>query len=116
MTSARATSSTRTKFFQKSATTRRSSTSRPLGVDRGEPVGAYAIIKLKNGETSGDDELLEIERARVSRSRTAGLRNWWGNGAQSVLRLLQGCAELSGNRSLLARDDEDRGAPLSPRW
>jgi phage RecT family recombinase len=87
-----------------------------FGVDRGEPVGAYAIIRLKNGEILREAmDYAEIERVRaVSRSKDGpAWRNWWSEMARKVV--LRRCSKAAPNSAeidaLLGRDDE---APALP--
>lgn len=87
-----------------------------FGTDRGEAVGAYAIIKLKNGEVLREVlDKREIEKIRaVSKSKNGpAWTNWWGEMARkSALRRCAKAAPTSADiDELLARDD-DAPAPM----
>ena len=105
------------KFFQKYGDDPQIVHEPPVfGVDRGEPVGAYAIIRLKNGEILREVmDYVEIERVRaVSRSKDGpAWRGWWGEMARKTV--LRRCSKAAPNSAeidaLLARDDE---APTLP--
>lgn len=85
----------------------------PLGEDRGLPIGAYAIIRLANGEVLREVmDKREIERVRaVSRSGkdpNSPWAKWWDEMARkSVLRrCAKGAPTGSELDRLLTRDDE----------
>lgn len=85
----------------------------PLGEDRGQPIGAYAIIKLANGEVLREVmDKREIERARaVSRSgqdENSPWSKWWDEMARKTVlrRCAKGAPTGSELDRLLARDDE----------
>lgn len=91
--------------------------------NRGNVIGAYAIIKLVNGETIREVmSVAEIERARAaSRAKDGGpWVSWWGEMARKTVlrRAAKGApfsAELAG---VLSRDDElerDEAVPIPPR-
>lgn len=88
-----------------------------FGTDRGEPVGAYAIIKLKNGEVLREVlDKKEIEKIRaVSKSKNGpAWTNWWGEMARKAA--LRRCAKAAPTSAdideLLARDDEPHDASM----
>jgi recombination protein RecT len=83
----------------------------PLDQDRGEPVGAYAIIKLASGETIREVmSVKEIERVRaVSRAKDRGpWVDWWGEMARKVVlrRASKAAPQASVLEKLLMRDEE----------
>jgi recombination protein RecT len=90
----------------------------PFGVDRGDAVGAYAIIKLKNGEILREVlDKKEIEKIRaVSKSKNGpAWTNWWGEMARKAA--LRRCAKAAPTSAdidaMLARDDEtDTAMPM----
>ena len=84
--------------------------------ERGPPVGAYAIIKLYNGETLYDTmNVHEIERTRaLSRAKDSlGWKSFWGEMARKTV--LRRCAKQAPTGSdldrLLRRDDEPPEIP-----
>ena len=88
----------------------------PLDAERGDPVGAYAIIKLANGEILREVmPKRDIDRARaVSRSRDKGpWKDWWDEMARKTV--LRRCAKAAPGSSalerLLARDEEEPELP-----
>jgi phage RecT family recombinase len=85
----------------------------PLDEDRGDAIGAYAIIKLTSGETLREVMRKdEIERARaISRAATSPAGpwvKWWSEMARKTV--LRRCAKAAPQAAvlekLLARDDE----------
>lgn len=82
-----------------------------FGVDRGKPVGAYAIIQLKNGETIREVmDHREIERVRsISRSKDGpAWKNWWDEMARkTVLRRAAKSAPTSAEIEAMLRRDAD---------
>lgn len=84
---------------------------KPALEDRGAPIGAYAIIKLTNGEVLREYmSRAEIELAReVSRAKDNGpWVTWWGEMARkTVLRRCAKAAPMQADLdALLKRDDE----------
>lgn len=82
-----------------------------LDEDRGDPVGAYAIIKLTSGETIREVMgIKEIERARsVSRAKDKSpWVEWWGEMARKTVlrRAAKAAPQASVLEKLLMRDDE----------
>jgi recombination protein RecT len=81
----------------------------PAFKDRGKPIGAYAIIKLVNGEVLREVmSLEEIERVRaVSKVKFGPWQDWWGEMARKTV--LRRCAKAAPTSSdvdaVLARDD-----------
>jgi phage RecT family recombinase len=83
----------------------------PFGIDRGKLVGAYAIIKLKNGETLRDSmSVVDIERTRAQ-SRAPNSLMWtkfYDEGARKTV--LRRCSKQAPTGSeldrLLARDEQ----------
>ena len=84
---------------------------KPALSGRGEPVAAYAIIKLTNGEVLR--EIMSIEEIewvrRVSKAPKGGpWDNWWGEMARKTV--LRRCAKSAPTQSdldeLLKRDDQ----------
>jgi recombination protein RecT len=99
----------------------------PLDQDRGEAIGAYCIIKLKNGEVLRDVMTKkEIETSR-HQSRAPNSLMWtkfWGEGARKTV--LKRCAKQAPSSAdmeqLFRRDDElpelpalETVEPLPPR-
>lgn len=87
-----------------------------FGTDRGEPVGAYAIIKLKNGEVLREVmDKQQIERVRaVSKSKDGpAWKGWWDEMAKKTV--LRRCAKAAPNSAdldtMMARDDEPPELP-----
>lgn len=81
------------------------------GFDRGEPVGAYAVIKLKNGEVLREVmSKAEIEAIRAM-SRAPDSLMWskvWGEGARKVvLRRCSKAAPVNADVDLLLRRDDE---------
>lgn len=91
--------------------------------NRGNVIGAYAIIKLANGEVIREVmSVAEIERARAaSRAKDSGpWVTWWGEMARkTVLRRAAKAAPFSAELAgVLSRDDElerDEAVPIPPR-
>lgn len=88
-----------------------------FGTDRGEAVGAYAIIKLKNGEVLREVlDKKEIEKIRgASKSKNGpAWTNWWDEMARkSALRRCAKAAPTSADiDELLAREDAAGEAPM----
>jgi len=88
----------------------------PLGQERGAPVGAYAIIKLVNGEVLRDVMTVkDIERSRAQSKQPNGLMwaTFWDEGAKKTV--LRRCSKQAPTAStlerLLARDDEEPELP-----
>lgn len=87
-----------------------------LSDDPGEPVGAYAIITLANGEILRDVmSVRDIEKTRAQ-SRAKNSLKWtkfWDEGAKVVVlrRCAKGAPQDSRVRSALGRDDEPLGLP-----
>jgi phage RecT family recombinase len=87
-----------------------------FGVDRGRPVGAYAIIRLKNGEIIREVmDQNEIERVRaVSKAKDGpAWKGWWDEMARkTVLRRASKSAPTSAEMAeLMSRDDEPPEMP-----
>jgi phage RecT family recombinase len=87
-----------------------------FGAERGEPVGAYAIIKLKNGEVLREVmDRTEIERVRnVSRAKDGpAWKGWWAEMARKTV--LRRCAKAAPSSAdidmVMARDDEPPETP-----
>jgi recombination protein RecT len=93
----------------------------PLGVSRGAVIGAYAIIRLKNGEVIRDvlDRSM-IEAARnVSRAKNSPMWTnfYWEGAKKTALRRAAKQAPFSSElRRVIDRDDEapDIGPDLGP--
>ena len=93
----------------------------PLGVSRGQVIGAYAIIRLKNGEVIRDvlDRSM-IEAARnVSRAKNSPMWTnfYWEGAKKTALRRAAKQAPFSSElRSVLDRDEEEPalGQDLAP--
>ncbi len=86
-----------------------------LSEDRGKPIGAYAIVRLKDGDTMHEVmSLKEIEKVRaVSRAKNAGpWTQWWDQMARkTVLRRLSKYLPMDADAERLFRRDDDLGAP-----
>jgi recombination protein RecT len=87
----------------------------PLGEPRGEPIGAYALVKLRDGtlmhEVMGRDE---IERVRaVSRSKDSGpWVQWWDQMARkTVFRRLSKYLPMDAEAEGLVHRDEEADRP-----
>lgn len=87
----------------------------PLGEPRGEAIGAYALVKLRDGtlmhEVMGRDE---IERVRaVSRSKDSGpWVQWWDQMARkTVFRRLSKYLPMDAETEDLVRRDEEADRP-----
>ena len=84
----------------------------PLAEDRGKPIGAYALAKLKDGTVMGEAmSLAEINKVRnVSRAKDSGpWVQWWDQMARkTVLRRLSKYLPMDAApmEALLRRDDE----------
>lgn len=83
----------------------------PFGTERGDPVGAYAIIKLKNGEVLREVmDKQQIERVRaISKSKDGpAWKGWWDEMARKTV--MRRCAKAAPNSAdvdtLLDRDEE----------
>jgi phage RecT family recombinase len=93
----------------------------PLGVSRGQVIGAYAIIRLKNGEVIRDvlDRSM-IEAARnVSRAKNSPMWTnfYWEGAKKTALRRAAKQAPFSSElRAVLDRDEEEPtiGQDLGP--
>jgi recombination protein RecT len=88
----------------------------PLDEDRGDAIGAYAIIKLTSGEVIREVmSLREIERVRaVSRSKDKGpWVDWWGEMARKTVlrRAAKAAPQASTLEKLLMRDDDEEELP-----
>lgn len=87
---------------------------KPALGDRGNPIAAYAIIKLANGEVIREVmDVASIERVRqVSRSKNGGpWSQWWSEMARkTVLRRASKAAPTSPEVDMLLRRDEDMTA------
>jgi phage RecT family recombinase len=96
----------------------------PLGVSRGQVIGAYAIIRLRNGEVIRDvlDRSM-IEAARnVSRAKNSPMWTnfYWEGAKKTALRRAAKQAPFSSElRAVLDRDEEEpaigQGPGLLPR-
>jgi recombination protein RecT len=87
-----------------------------LGEDRGEPIGAYAVVKLTDGTVMHDVmSKAEIEKVRaVSRAKGSGpWVQWWDQMARKTVfrRLAKYLPADAAPASLMARDDEPPVAP-----
>lgn len=86
-----------------------------LSEDRGKPIGAYAIVRLKDGDTMHEVmSLKEIEKVRaVSRAKNAGpWTQWWDQMARkTVLRRLSKYLPMDADAERLFRRDDDLGKP-----
>lgn len=88
-----------------------------LGTDRGDPIGAYALVKLSDGTVMAEVmDRTQIEKVRqVSRSKDKGpWVAWWGEMARkTVFRRLSKYLPMDAvPAALMARDDDlgrDRG-------
>lgn len=90
-----------------------------LGEDRGKPIGAYALVKLKDGTIMHDVmDRHEIDRVRaVSRSGDNGpWKDWWDQMARkTVFRRLSKYLPMDADPDLdqiLRRDDETDAATI----
>jgi recombination protein RecT len=88
----------------------------PLGEERGAPVGAYAIIKLINGEVLRDVlSLGDIEKARRQSKQPDGLmwKTFWDEAAKktALRRCSKQAPKASTLETLLAREEEDPELP-----
>jgi recombination protein RecT len=92
---------------------------KPALTDRGEPIGAYAIIKLANGEVIREVmTLAEIDRARAaSRAAKDGpWVAWWSEMARkTVLRRAAKAAPSSAELDTLLRRDDTPFEGEAPR-
>jgi recombination protein RecT len=92
-------------------------TTPPLTEDRGNPIGAYAIARLKDGAVMAEVmSRAEIEKVRaVSRAKGSGpWVQWWDQMARkTVLRRLSKYLPMDAApmEALLQRDDERPAAP-----
>ena len=86
-----------------------------LGTPRGQPIGAYALVKLKDGTVMHEVmDRDEIERVRaVSRAKDSGpWTQWWDQMARkTVLRRLSKYLPMDADAERLFRRDDDLGAP-----
>lgn len=91
---------------------------KPVLGDRGKPIGAYAIIKLTNGEVLREVmSVSEIERARaVNKGKNPAWVNWWDQMARKVV--LKRCAKAAptsaGLDTMLERDEVQHDAVTLP--
>ena len=88
----------------------------PLGAPRGEPVGAYAIIRLKSGEVIQEVmDRNEIERVRSFSKAKDGpaWRNHWGEMARkTIMKRAAKSAPVSAElEELMQRDEEEPDEP-----
>uniref|UniRef100_UPI003C770B2F recombinase RecT n=1 Tax=Roseomonas chloroacetimidivorans TaxID=1766656 RepID=UPI003C770B2F len=87
----------------------------PLGEDRGEPIGAYAMAKLTDGTIMAEVmSKAEIEAVRkVSRSKDFGpWKDWWDQMARkTVLRRLSKYLPMDAVPQNLMERDDMLGAP-----
>lgn len=88
----------------------------PLDQDRGNPIGAYAIIRLASGEIIREVmRYSEIERARaISRAKDGpAWKNWWSEMARKTVlrRASKAVPQTAILERLLARDDEIPALP-----
>lgn len=95
-------------------------THRPVLTDRGEPIAAYAVIKLANGEVLREVMSVdEIEQARaVSKAAQNGpWVSWWGEMARKTV--MRRCAKSAPTSTdldrLLTRDDALESDDPGPR-
>jgi recombination protein RecT len=88
-----------------------------LGVRRGNPIGAYALVKLKDGTVMHDVmDRDEIERVRaVSRSKDSGpWVQWWDQMARkTVFRRLSKYLPMDAEAEDLMRRDDEIGTPTN---
>lgn len=86
-----------------------------LSEDRGKPIGAYAIVRLKDGDTMHEVmSLKEIEKVRaVSRAKNAGpWTQWWDQMARkTVFRRLAKYLPMDAELEPVLRRDDDMGRP-----
>ena len=87
-----------------------------LGAKRGAPLGAYAIIKLTNGEVLRDVlDMEDIERARAQSKQPNGLMwgKFWGEAARktALKRCSKQAPKSSVMETLLGREDEPPELP-----
>lgn len=90
----------------------------PLDEDRGDAIGAYAIIKLTSGETIREVMgIKEIEKARaVSRAKDSAAGpwvKWWSEMARKTVlrRAAKAAPQAATLEKLLMRDEETDGLP-----
>jgi phage RecT family recombinase len=89
-----------------------------LGEKRGAPRGAYAIIKLTNGEVLRDVlDMEDIERARAQSKQPNGLMwgKFWGEAARktALRRCSKQAPKSSVMETLLGREDEPPELPAA---
>lgn len=86
-----------------------------LGKPRGKPVGAYALVKLKDGTVQHEVmDISQIEQVRaVSRSAQAGpwVTFWDQMARKTVFRRLSKYLPMSAEADELMRRDDEAGAP-----
>lgn len=87
-----------------------------LGEDRGEPIGAYAVVKLADGTVMHDVmPVKDIEKVRnVSRAKGNGpWVQWWDQMARKTVfrRLSKYLPADAAPHTLMSRDDEPPAAP-----
>ena len=93
----------------------------PLGGDRGKPLGAYAIIKLTNGEILREVmSVSEIEKVRaISRSKNGpAWSGWWEQMARKTVlrRCAKGAPSSADVEELYKREEADYPPlPTPPR-
>jgi recombination protein RecT len=92
----------------------------PLDEDRGDAIGAYAIIKLTSGETIREVMgIKEIEKARaVSRAKDSSAGpwvKWWSEMARKTVlrRAAKAAPQAATLEKLLMRDEETDGLPAA---
>lgn len=87
----------------------------PLGTDRGKPIGAYAIAKLRDGSLMAEVmDRNEIERVRAaSRAKDSGpWMAWWDQMARkTVLRRLAKYLPMDAETAALVQHDAEADAP-----
>jgi recombination protein RecT len=87
-----------------------------LGADRGAPIGAYALVKLRDGTVMHEVmDIKQIEAVRsVSRAKNAGpWKDWWDQMARKTVfrRLAKYLPADAAPTSLIERDDEPPADP-----
>lgn len=90
-----------------------------LGADRGKPIGAYAMVKLKDGTIIPEVmDISEIEKVRAVSKAKDGVpwTVWWDQMARkTVFRRLSKWIPMDADTdTLLRRDDEMEGADETP--
>lgn len=89
----------------------------PLGTPRGDPVGAYAIIRLTSGEVIQEvmdkDEIERIRNFSKAKGGPAWTGHWGEMARKTVLRRAAKSAPTSAEMlTLLQRDDEEPAGPM----